>query len=280
MTTLTARSKRAHASGSNSTFFLADFAMAIDFYGPRLKVERAEHHIDKLEAVFGQYIRDNMKRLRPERKQRLLKSGQSVRPSTFPKHTPTILGDILHNLRVSLDHAYHIVAEANGAAFSEWRRFPFGQDRQSLAASINGHKKEGIAPSDKVIAAILDEIQPYDKGKLGLYGLHKLDITDKHIVLIPTFSKMEIKRLDLVDKTGAKTGWSIQGFTLTVDQSKGGDFFNLGSGGAILQGDPKDAFKICFQKGQPFEGQGILDTVRSLKQGTIEALDLLLKAAS
>jgi hypothetical protein len=251
--------------------------MSIDFHGPNLKVERAGHHIDQLEGLFGQFVRENMKRLRPERKYRALIAGQKNGPSTFPKHTPTVLGDALHNLRVALDHAYHLVAEANGATFDEWRRFPFGRDRKSLEGSINGHKQKGTTPSDKVIAAILDKIQPYEAGNLGLYGLHQLDITDKHIILIPTLSQMTIRRLDL---QAGSTPWRIKGVTLQIDQSKGTEFVNPVPHGAKLHGDPKDSFKICFAKGQPFEGEEILATIKTLKTSTIEALDILLKAAS
>lgn len=247
------------------------------FFGPFLKVERAEHHIHQLETIFGDYIRDNVKRLRPKGKNRSLKAPNL---RTFPKHTPTILGDAIHNLHASLDHAYHVVCEANGVPFSHYRRFPFGKDRQSLEGSINGHKKEGIAPSDKVIAAILDEIQPYGGGKLGLYGLHELDITDKHIVLLPTSSRMAIERLDVVDSAGAKTGTRIEGITLVAhDAQKGGEFIEFKGGyGAVLHGDPKKTFAITFQQGQPFEGQSILETMKSLRAATLEGLDLLRRA--
>lgn len=195
--------------------------MTVDFYGPRLKVERAEQHIGELEDIFVQYVRDNVKRLR----------GETV--PTFPNYTPTVLG-ALHNLRAALDHAYHIVAEAKGAVFDEYR----------------------------------------------LYGLHKLDITDKHVVLIPTQSALRIERLDYVDPTGAKHTGAIQGITIVGDQSKGLEFIGVvGGGHLVLQGDPKDAFDIRFQKGQPFEGDSILATVRSLKTSTVKALDILEEAA-
>jgi hypothetical protein len=244
-----------------------------DYSGARLKVERAEKHIADLETIFRHFVHENVKRLRPERKHRLLKGGQIARPATFPKHTPTILGDALHNLRAALDYTYHVAAEANHAAFDRFRRFPFGQDRQSVEGSINGHKLKGIAPSDAVIGTILDEIQPYESGKFGLYGLHRLDITDKHLVLIPTLSEMAIQGLDFVDETGAKTGGGIYGITLVIDQGKGGEFTS--PGGAVLHGDPKDTFQICFGDGQPFEGERILDTVQSLKTAVVEALDLI-----
>ena len=241
--------------------------MTVDFYGPRLKVERAEQHIGELEDIFVQYVRDNVKRLR----------GETV--PTFPNYTPTVLG-ALHNLRAALDHAYHIVAEAKGAVFDEYRKFPFAEQRQPLEGSIKGHKQKRTTPNDEVIAAIVDEIQPYEGGKLGLYGLHKLDITDKHVVLIPTQSALRIERLDYVDPTGAKHTGAIQGITIVGDQSKGLEFIGVvGGGHLVLQGDPKDAFDIRFQKGQPFEGDSILATVRSLKTSTVKALDILEEAA-
>jgi hypothetical protein len=266
-----------------------DLVMTVDFYGPRLKLERAEHHIRKLEAIFGQYVRDNVKRLRPERQQRLLKNGQIGSTPTFPKHTPTVLGDALHNLRVSLDHAYHIVCEAKGAKFNKYRRFPFGKDRQSLEGSMNGQKQEGITPSDKVIAAIIDDIQPYADGKLGLYGLHELDITDKHLTLIPTAREMRVGHLEMVDASGAKTGTTISGIKLDLGQNKDFEFFGTGDRPSLLglpegyslvsRSKPEGSFKMVFGEGQPFQGQPIPETVRSLQKGTIEALDILAKAA-
>jgi hypothetical protein len=248
------------------------------FYGPFLKVERAEHHIDQLQSIFRNYICNNVKRLRPKHNQRSLK-GNGIH--TFPRHTSTILGDAIHNLRVALDHVYHIAAEANSATFSEYRKFPFAKDRKSLEGSINGHKQKGLTPSDKVIDVILDHIQPYEGGQFGLYALNKLDITDKHIVLIPTSTQVAIDSLDFVDATGAKTGSGIYGITIVKQNpQQGGELFAFpGGGGAKLQNKPQDAFSIVFQKGQPFEGQSILDTVRSLRHATIEALTRIQAAA-
>jgi hypothetical protein len=234
------------------SFIGLDFAVAIDFYGPMLKIERAEQHIAQLEDIFRQFVENNKKRYGAEGKDLPL-GGKS----TFPKHTPTILGDALHNLHAALDHAYHIVAEANNAGPSDYRRFPFGEDRQALEGSIKGHKKDGIAPSDRVITAILDEVQPYEGGKLGLYGLHKLDITDKHVVLIPTVSRMAVDQgLDVFIPGQPK--FTFRGMTLQTDQGKGGEIVGLPVGAkAILHDNPEGAFQICFGRGQPFEGREI-----------------------
>lgn len=251
--------------------------MPVDFYGPLLKVERAKHHVRDLETIFGRYVSDNVKRLAPERKHRLLKRGQVARPATFPKHTPTVLGDALHNLRASLDHAYCILIEHNGGTADDYARFPFYQKRSELEGSINGQKKAGKSPSEAICAAIVDEMQPYDGGKLGLYGLHRLDITDKHLVLIPTEPRMHIGRLEFLDERGIPRA-AMHNLTLAMSDSsarRGAEFIGAGPGGAVLHDDPKTAFDICFEKGQPFEGESIIKVVGSLSEAVAGSLELL-----
>ena len=129
-----------------------------DFYGPFLKVERAKHHIRRLEEIFETFVERNVQSLRPER------NNRPGKPPTFPKHTPTVLGDAIHNLRASLDHAYCIIARSNGAQITRNTLFPFGKDRQSLVGSVNGHKSLGWL-TDPVVNAIVDGIEPYEGGK-------------------------------------------------------------------------------------------------------------------
>src|SRR5258708_31287825 len=97
-------------------------AKDIDFRGPFLKTERAEHHINHLEDVFRGYVRASKKAVAPKfnRKVRERQIG-----GNFPQHTSTILGDALHNLRAALDHAYCILVEANGGTVNKYTRFPF-----------------------------------------------------------------------------------------------------------------------------------------------------------
>jgi hypothetical protein len=253
----------------------------VDFYGPYLKVERAEHHVRQLETIFRHYIADNMKRLRPKRNHRTLNHATPKRVA-FPKHTSTVLGDAIHNLRASLDHAYCTLVEANGGTVTRDVYFPFRKERQSGEASIERHKEKGLAPSDKVCRVIFDDIQPYDGGKLGLYDLHLLDITDKHRVLIPTMSVEKVERLDFLDSAGNKAGGGIRHITFLdkyPQDGSGGLLSSLLPHGTILQGDPKNAFYIAFDLGQPFAGQGVLDTLNDLRMKVGNALKLLEAAA-
>jgi hypothetical protein len=206
--------------------------MIPDFYGPNLKVERAKHHIDQLEVIFSTHISRNMERLRPKENSRGLEGAKSANVATFPKHTPTVLGDAIHNLRAALDHAYCIMVEANGNQVSDWTHFPFRKSRKSLEDLINGHKNSRLTPSDSVIDAIIGGIQPYETGNLGLYGLHLLDITDKHRVLIPMAQEMRLSK-GVTIKTPGRGDIRFVGVTLRIEDSEkatGGDFIRPAPG--------------------------------------------------
>lgn len=252
--------------------------MAVNFYGPRLKVRRAKHHIDELERIFARYITANMKRVRSQEKSQPRKRASRQFGSTLPEHVPTIVGDAVHNLRVALDHAYSLLVEANNMSGTGYTRFPFGRDIQSTLGSINGTKPN--APSDLIINEIMHEIQPYAGGQLSLYELHRLDITDKHQTLLPTARALRIDKLDIVDDAG-RTRTTFEGisFIQPHDGQASSAMIALNEGRGIkLQGDPHSTFDILFGPG-PFHNESILRTLRRLEKNVGIALDKLERAA-
>ena len=84
-------------------------------------------------------------------------------------------------------------------------------------------------------------------------------------------------------KTPGRGDIRLVGLTLRVDDSeKGtpGEFIGIATGGrAVLQDNPKSAFQIVFQQGQPFEGESILSCLKRLQANVVEALNLIRNAA-
>jgi hypothetical protein len=259
------------ASTSSRELPPGDFGMAKpDFYGPRLKLERAEKHIKELKSAFDAYVAENMERMNP-------KTNQGVQGAVgpgFPKDTPTILGDALHNLRACLDHAWCALIQANDGKPLDKSNFPIHRgDRQSVKGSIDGHKASKAAPSDKVIAYILDEAQPYIGGKLNLLDLHTLDIADKHVVLLPTkvvFSTSDAP-LTIHNPDGGTTVFS--GIDFAGDLSKHPGFAFIAGGRHEYTGDPHSAFEINFGEGQPLEGKPILPALQGFVAAIRKMLD-------
>jgi hypothetical protein len=112
--------------------------------------------------------------------------------------------------------------------------------------------------------------------------LHLLDITDKHLVLIPMAQEMRVGK-GLTIHTPGRGDIRFVGLTLRVDDSEKGsgrEFIQVADGGrAVLHDNPKSAFHIVFQQGQPFEGESILSCLKRLQTNVVEALNLIRNAA-
>ena len=236
-----------------------------NFSGPYLKTERAEHHILQLKDIFSAHIDRNKKAMIPKYNRKPRKAA--VIGSKLPRHTSTILGDALHNLRAALEHAYCILVEANGGTVNRYVRFPFTENgtRQDLEGSVNGHAKAGHGPSAQVIEFIFEEIQPFPGGKgEDLLKLHILDIADKHMILLPTQQRTFIEKLEFPG------GGGIFGISFITD----GDHDAVQIDGVPKDGtNNKASFEICFGDGQPFEGQHIIPMLEHLHARTIETLN-------
>lgn len=225
-------------------------------------MERADHHINQFDAIVRRYVMANVKSLRPKRNNR----RPRIIGGHLPKHTSTIVGDAIHNIRTSLDHAYCALVTANGNTISRYTTFPFHKDRMSAKASLEGHIKSGLAPSADVINLILDVIQPFEDAGNDFYGIHALDIADKHHSLIPSDMVMGIDQFTLYDAAGSKKH-SISGMSLVIPDGYEKGIMRVDGGDvAKLEGDPRAAFDICFGQGEFFERQSIIGTLQRLRE--------------
>lgn len=245
-----------------------------DFESAFLKIERADHHVQQFEAIVRRYVMDNVKTLRPNPNPK--KRKERAIGGRIPRHTPTIVGDAIHNLRTSLDHAYCALVEANGGTIVRWTKFPFGDTRENTEATINGQKATSL-PSADVLKFIIEEIKPFEIGGSEIHGVHRLDIADKHHSLIATNASMAIDDLAILDGGGKRIG-GFTGLTLTTPYpNQGGSLALAPDLTAKLYGDPRTTFDIRFGKGQPFENESIVNTLKRLSVVTRDALIALSK---
>ncbi len=249
-----------------------------DFSGPFLKLERAKHHILELSRILSAYKRANdklfIRQAQPNRRHKVRNLGSTK----LPRDTPTILGDAIHNLRVCLDHAYSILVEANGHTRTDYTRFPFGKDRQSIEGFINGQIGTGNGPSEAIRDLILDRIQPYPGGEAGgLYAVHRLDISDKHSILIPTFPTMTMRDYALTLPDGSDR--HITGDATFVAINKDMDAIVVLNPGTYIKSEYKAQIcsDVCFANGQPYQGQSVLEILRSLAELTESTLNILVQ---
>lgn len=129
--------------------------------------------------------------------------------------------------------------------------------RSELVGAISNRKISGAAP--EICRIIIDDRKPYRAGNDLLYGLHDLDIIDKHKLLIPIVSIVELRGATGEDDCGG----SFRGLNFLIAQ---GGRINAVSSAKNLKitnhGQP--SFNIRFDKGQIFDGKSIVPTLHEL----------------
>ena len=94
----------------------------------------------------------------------------------IPSHLPLIVGDVLHSLRGSLDYLACGLAEVVTAR----TQFPIAKSAKTYQ-TICDRVVPGIR---KEAREVLDGFHPYQGGDLFLWQLHRLNIIDKHRLIL------------------------------------------------------------------------------------------------
>ncbi len=182
-----------------------------------VKTERADKHVlDLTEAInafyeSGPYAFSH-------------KDDADSRERTFyvrfekpiPREISAIIGDIIQNLRSSLDHLATHLVEIGTKPRVKKPYYPIFESAKKYEDGKMG-KIEGMLP--EAIKAI-DATEPYARGNgWALWDLHTLNNRDKHCLLIPvwgsliahTYPKSEKEEIERVLKTtfpkGLSRGW-------------------------------------------------------------------------
>jgi hypothetical protein len=151
--------------------------------GVGAKIERAHEHVLNLKGEVDAFLKEEPYVVVAEED---AQTGDkvfrvSVR-SEIPFRLAAIAGDAIHNLRAALDYLIWQLVEANGQVPNQRTEFLFGNDEADFSTRCKGKiLKMGVsAPAMDLIEAL----KPYNGGNDGLYALHRLDIRDKHRLLI------------------------------------------------------------------------------------------------
>lgn len=154
-----------------------------------VKVKRAKEHFRSLEIEVRQYLDSkpysiDVKR-HPESR-RLIYFVEGVHAT--PIRLTAILGDVIHNLRSSLDHlAYQLVWVGTSAQPSSHVYFPIADDK----AKYPEQRTRQMKGATQAAIAVIDALAPYKGGNDTLWKLHKLNNVDKHRVLVTAGSAFQ-----------------------------------------------------------------------------------------
>jgi hypothetical protein len=264
-------------------FHRSEFRMPNPLTGVRVKIDRAKKHLADLDAA--------------------IKAFESRQPYTFimevdpnsgcevyrfrecegiPVEWGAIVGDCVHNARSSLDLLANALVRENGGTPTNHTAFPIGSDatdfRRRAIKKLNGASAAAIK--------LVEGLQPYPTGYNPLYRLHRIDIADKHLLLIPVavaHRDFEVKHF----LAGPGVTWSPPGFwhsSQVVDRKfplKDGDI--LRSYERVVAPDIEDktkfhfGFEIAFGEGQIFDGDPVVPTLTQLVDLAEGIIDIFAK---
>ena len=169
------------------------------FVGTELKIVRAKSHIRELENQLVDYVKSKPFKVVIESEDGGSNHLWTLRVKhDIPMIFAAIIGDVIHNLRASLDLlATELVEHAGQDAKNVY--FPFGNDADGLEKMI---KKIRIDKAGQGVVDIVRDLKPYTGGNKLLRSLHDLDIIDKHKSLVPVAHYAGIKNFQMNGASG------------------------------------------------------------------------------
>lgn len=154
---------------------------AVHFKSSRMKIARARKHLSELRATIRSYIAKKPCFIVQE------DAGGGLVDWTIrvrfrpPEDMAAVIGDVVHNLRASLDLLAFDLVDANGGNTKNVH-FPFSNAADEFEGML---KKRGMLAADPADVEMLRSMRPYHGGNDALRAVHDMDIVDKHRTLIP-----------------------------------------------------------------------------------------------
>ena len=234
------------------------------FQGAKVKIKWADRHlVDLANAAHS---------LPPDRHQNFLVSAKldvgkvqiTYMPQPMPLEFAALVGDAVHNIRTALDFsAIALTTRPLGTGKLRKTAFPSGRD----LATFDSERKDKMKGASVDALRLVEELEPYDGGQYSIRELHDLDILDKHKLLIPTTSIMNIERLNASFRDAPITlrGRDFESVADGANFVATLDCLGIKSSGEFQLDDNLDAtFSVVFGKGQPLEGQPIVPALTEI----------------
>lgn len=122
------------------------------------------------------------------------------------------MGDAVHNLKSALDHAWlAVITRLAPRSLCHKTLFPVYPTPELLEDALR--KREIDTSSKALFNVVINDIKPYKGGDHAIWAIHKLDITDKHKLLVPIATYSTITGLKFEDETGKVLSGSTYGTT-------------------------------------------------------------------
>lgn len=246
------------------------FSTSVRFSGARNKLARAGKHIAELSAeILAFRNRARLEFVRVE------ETGEhEVFMLRFSEPEPDlsmVIGDAFHCLRITLDYLVCQVARERGHS-DEYLKFPFAATEENLKKEISKRKE-----IDQDMAQVILSWNTFGEGGCPwLYGMHLLDIIDKHRQILPSYVAVRARmpldgRVPREVLAAVRPAWANSPAFQMLDSMVAD--LALGSAALVLKGrNPWHSFQLTedspwevrFPEGLPFAGESVLAVLEIL----------------
>lgn len=167
-----------------------------------MKIKRAEKHVEDLKSIELNYTVTIV----PD----IPSGGTGIKyelPNAEASRTEIALitGDAIHNLHAALDYAWIGARRRIDPSINlNKAKFPIRDKEEQMEAILNG-----VSIGD--LAQLVMDFKPWRDGDSTLWAIHKLDIEDKHKLLLPLIHDSGVRGIVLKDKVTGDI--SNDGFT-------------------------------------------------------------------
>ena len=169
------------------------------FRDSRLKIDRAKKHIADIEGRIGGLPDAYTARIQLDTAARCRVVKYSLNDKRVLTDISLMVGDAVHNLKCALDYTWcETVKQLVPTAERRFAKFPVYETKEKLEIALAGAKIDGSA-NVGLFKFITGEIKPYSGGNYAVWSVHRLDIRDKHRLLLPVFALASIDGLEVED---------------------------------------------------------------------------------
>jgi hypothetical protein len=237
------------------------------FADSRLKIKRANKHITELDALLNLFDNPDFYTVGEVREP---KTGQKFIEYGFAKRLPVedlalAIGDAVHNLKCALDYAWiHAIRKMAPVALRKFAKFPIYPSQSELEIALRGHGIQIASPN--LYDLIVSDIKPYDGGD-HLWSIHKMDIMDKHRLLIPVLD-VAIVDLSLEDDIGNVSNY-LCAFT------RGGAYRKPIEDNQKLKHKGNVSLQVVFQEGLPMHGMDVSAILHKFSKVVLSVVETL-----
>jgi hypothetical protein len=244
--------------------------MIAPFEAAKLKIERANKHIQELELSISSYFAENPCALvvEPFPGMNPLRSHAWIARirKPVPLSLSAIIGDAVHNLRTALDLLACDLVRLNGRSVRDVY-FPFCEKANDLSSAIKDRHLHRAG--DDIVSAI-KHLKPYKGGNVALRSIHDMDIADKHQALLPVIGAVSAPA-GTIGYSGGKQ-FQLPQISTTLPAQDGQIVMGLPASQIPLGTELPARFFLAFGEGEGFGNRPVIECLHDLFKTTKDIL--------